>query len=271
VDRNEILWRGRPSLWEVSGTIGLGVLLSPALVGFLILFSGYLKWRGTLYTVTATTAKTEMGMFVTSTRELRVSDIRSIEVRRSGLAGFFAIGDVVLSSSARDDATLVFGGIPATEVVANLVRDLQDGRSPGQLREVAANDSPFLIFAVLALIVSIPVWLGFFGFISKPEVSGEKVDAVSTAQSYVKPASTDHREAVPAEAPAPTPPSAAFLADVRQSQRVAMTRYPALAVKGSPMNARFLALYNDWQATHDPRLTHSNWPEILADECAANP
>ena len=66
------------------------------------------------------------------------------------------------------------------------------------------------------------------------------------------------------------PRSAAFLADVGYSRAAALARYPDLALPGSAFNARFVALYRSCQSRNDPRLQRSNWPEILADECAAN-
>ena len=72
--------------------------------------------------------------------------------------------------------------------------------------------------------------------------------------------------------PAPTPlRSAAFRTDMGYSRAAALARYPDLAVPGSAFNARFVARYQVWQEAHDPRLDRSNWPEVLARECAENP
>ena len=77
----------------------------------------------------------------------------------------------------------------------------------------------------------------------------------------------------PAHPPRPPTParSTAFLADVGYSKAKALTRYPALGVPGTTFNARFVARYQAWHAAHDLRLERSNWPEILADDCASSP
>ena len=49
-----------------------------------------------------------------------------------------------------------------------------------------------------------------------------------------------------------------------------LARYPDLAVPGSAFNNRFVARYKAWQDTQDPRLDRSNWPEVLAYDCAAD-
>ena len=69
--------------------------------------------------------------------------------------------------------------------------------------------------------------------------------------------------------PTPTPPS--FFAAVATSKRDAVAKYPALTVPGSAFNAKFVVRYQAWRSAHDSRLDRSDWPEILAADCAAHP
>lgn len=55
---------------------------------------------------------------------------------------------------------------------------------------------------------------------------------------------------------------------VADSQRQALAKYPALAQEGSPLHAKFLALYNDAKQNNPKLLSDSNWPIILADRAA---
>jgi hypothetical protein len=89
----------------------------------------------------------------------------------------------------------------------------------------------------------------------------------------------------PAPTPIPTPaptPSAeeiaaakreregrAFAAEVADSQARALAKYPALGVQGSEINARFTFRYKRMKAASDPLLNQPDWPEKLADACAA--
>jgi len=43
--------------------------------------------------------KVEYGLFVKSSREVRISDIRSVNVVKKGVAGLFGIGTLEFSSS----------------------------------------------------------------------------------------------------------------------------------------------------------------------------
>ena len=61
-----------------------------------------------------------------------------------------------------------------------------------------------------------------------------------------------------------------FAQRVAESKRLAIAKYPALAVANSEMNLRFVFRYQ-WMAKEaNPRLQTSNWPELLADDCAAS-
>ena len=56
---------------------------------------------------------------------------------------------------------------------------------------------------------------------------------------------------------------------VAASQQRAVAKYPALAVQGSEINLRFVYRYKNLVQQNSPRLRDSNWPEQLAEECAA--
>ena len=61
-----------------------------------------------------------------------------------------------------------------------------------------------------------------------------------------------------------------FAQRVADSKRRAIVKYPALAVANSEINLRFVFRYQ-WMAKEaNPRLQASNWPELLADDCAAS-
>ena len=56
---------------------------------------------------------------------------------------------------------------------------------------------------------------------------------------------------------------------VAESKRRAVAKYPDIAVAPTEMNSRFVFRYNWMVKENDPRLQEPNWPETLADECAA--
>ncbi len=61
-----------------------------------------------------------------------------------------------------------------------------------------------------------------------------------------------------------------FVQRVAESKRRAIAKYPTLAVADSEMNLRFVFRYQWMTKEANPRLQASNWPELLADDCAAS-
>ena len=76
----------------------------------------------------------------------------------------------------------------------------------------------------------------------------------------------------PAAAAMPDPAAleaARFKQAVAASQAWALKRYPALGMAGSRFNKAFLARYQQLSQQHSARLNSPDWPEKLANECAA--
>jgi uncharacterized membrane protein YdbT with pleckstrin-like domain len=120
-----ILWQGHPSHWRYFGWWVLGLLLALVLVGFFIIWWILVDRARRTYTVAPGRVIVEWGWFVKNSREIRIQDIRSIEVTKRGLTGMLGVGDVEFSSAAREDAEVVFHAIAGVERVRDLVRGQQ--------------------------------------------------------------------------------------------------------------------------------------------------
>lgn len=81
------------------------------------------RWN---YRVTNRRVIAEYGLVMKDTNEIRVQDIRSINVSKSGLIGLFGVGRVEFSSAATDDADVIFYQIGNANGVRDLVRKLQN-------------------------------------------------------------------------------------------------------------------------------------------------
>jgi uncharacterized membrane protein YdbT with pleckstrin-like domain len=66
------------------------------------------RWRRR-YAVTNKRVSVEYGIISRVSNEVRIQDIRSINLRKTGLSGLLGIGRVEFSSAATDDAELFFG------------------------------------------------------------------------------------------------------------------------------------------------------------------
>jgi uncharacterized membrane protein YdbT with pleckstrin-like domain len=107
--------------WE-EGNADWGVLLTPVLIGIIILIHVFWSRASARYQVTTRRVSLETGLFTRSSRELRIEDIRSIAAR----ANVFGIGDIEFSTAARAEAEVSFQGLSHVERVRDLVKDLQN-------------------------------------------------------------------------------------------------------------------------------------------------
>jgi len=143
------LWSGSVSHWHYAGKWLAVILLLGALAAtFFIPFSEdpTIVWsiRGGLalvalvmyiwidldrrshkYTVTNKRVSVEYGIISKTSNELRIQDIRSINLTTKGLAGLAGIGRVEFSTAAKDDADVIFWNTPGAEKVRDMVRGLQ--------------------------------------------------------------------------------------------------------------------------------------------------
>jgi uncharacterized membrane protein YdbT with pleckstrin-like domain len=77
------------------------------------------------YAVTNKRVSVEYGIISRTSNEIRIPDIRSINLQKRGLSGLLGIGRVEFSSAATDDADVIFWNTPEAEKVRDLVRSLQ--------------------------------------------------------------------------------------------------------------------------------------------------
>ncbi len=149
VDNEEVLWSGSVSHWHYAGKWLLAIIFLAALLATFfvhILDDVTVLWvvRGVLavitlslivwisvdrsrrkYIVTNRRVSVEFGIVSKQSTELRIQDIRSINLTTAGLSGLAGIGRVEFSSAASDDADVIFWNTPNAEKIRDLVRSLQ--------------------------------------------------------------------------------------------------------------------------------------------------
>jgi membrane protein YdbS with pleckstrin-like domain len=145
----QILWTGTVSNVHYAGKWFLILILLAAVVAsFLIVLPdlGLIPWavraaflvlalllfcwiqldrRRRRYTVTNKRVSVDYGIVNRVSNEVRLSDIRSINLQKTGFTGLLGIGRVEFSSSATEDAEVIFWNTPDAERIRDLVRSLQ--------------------------------------------------------------------------------------------------------------------------------------------------
>ena len=81
------------------------------------------------YKVTTRRVEVQRGFFSKSSQEIRIPDIRAINITKSGFKGLLGVGDLVFASSAGGEDDVVFHQTGAALLIKNRVRQLQDRSS----------------------------------------------------------------------------------------------------------------------------------------------
>ncbi len=105
-----------------------GLFAAGLVIGPLILLRAVLHRLRTLYLITSTRVEVIKGLLSRSSRELRIADIRAINVTRTGLNGLPGIGNITFSSTAGAQDDVVFHRVFGATGLKNLVRRLQDAQ-----------------------------------------------------------------------------------------------------------------------------------------------
>jgi uncharacterized membrane protein YdbT with pleckstrin-like domain len=148
-DGEEILWSGSVSHWHYAGkwffvVLSVAALIATffihlvedpttlwivrgvlALIALILLVWTRLDRSGRKYLVTNRRVSVEYGIVSKRSNELRIQDIRSINLTTTGLSGLVGIGRLEFSSAATDDADVIFWNTPSAEKIRDLVRSIQ--------------------------------------------------------------------------------------------------------------------------------------------------
>jgi membrane protein YdbS with pleckstrin-like domain len=120
------LWTGHPSLMTY-GTAWIVVLLTIWFgVGLLIVIWIFWDKFANSYTITNKNLILTKGLIIKSTSQIRIKDIRSINVIKKGLDGLLGIGTVEVSSSASDKAEVIFKGLRNADYVKKIIIQEQE-------------------------------------------------------------------------------------------------------------------------------------------------
>jgi uncharacterized membrane protein YdbT with pleckstrin-like domain len=145
-----VLWSGHQSHWYFLGHWIVGLLIVAALAIGIYFYrpelNQWMPWidgvpvlaflvvmavvaferRLRTYRVTNRRVIADFGRVVKDTNELRIQDIRSMNVSKGGITGLLGVGKLEFSSAATDDADVIFYQIGGVNKVRDLVRGLQN-------------------------------------------------------------------------------------------------------------------------------------------------
>ncbi|MFT5467795.1 MAG: hypothetical protein ACI8UO_002902 [Verrucomicrobiales bacterium] len=139
---DRLIYQGYPSVMNYPISVGVSVVT--IIVGFFLWdYSGFILFSGLLlalltwlrisfertirvYLVTPERVETVYGFVTKSSSEVRVRDIRAINVRTVGLKGWLGVGDLEFASAGGSDVEVVFKGVWKPHRLKLIIRKVQD-------------------------------------------------------------------------------------------------------------------------------------------------
>jgi len=109
-------------LWDRNGWFLFGGLVVALLVFAYILFERSMRQ----YLITPKRVEIVHGFIAKNSNEVRIDDIRAINVKKPGFIGLLGIGSVEFASAGGDDIEVVFTQVSRPDAIKGLVRRLQD-------------------------------------------------------------------------------------------------------------------------------------------------
>jgi uncharacterized membrane protein YdbT with pleckstrin-like domain len=144
----QIIWKGSVSQWHYLGRWLLVVLflagavaafifpLPPAVppriaaavaagVALVLVITIFIDRARRTYTITDHRISSDFGIISKQSNEIRLHDVRSINLTMTGISGLFGIGRLEFSSAAADDAEVIFWNVGGAEGLRDKVRSMQ--------------------------------------------------------------------------------------------------------------------------------------------------
>jgi uncharacterized membrane protein YdbT with pleckstrin-like domain len=107
----------QPSTWTIQGALGL---LALVILSWILIDRSRRR-----YTITNRRVSAEFGIISKSSKEMRVEDIRSINLSTTGFAGLLGIGRVEFSAASSGEDDVVFWNVSGAQGIRDKVRGLQ--------------------------------------------------------------------------------------------------------------------------------------------------
>ncbi len=123
---DQVIWVGHPSMLTYSAAWIISFLTIWFGVGLLLVIWIFWDKFANNYKITNKNVILTKGLIIKSTKQIRIKDIRSINVIKKGLDGLLGVGTLELSSSASDKAEVIFKGLRGAANVKEILMQKQE-------------------------------------------------------------------------------------------------------------------------------------------------
>jgi uncharacterized membrane protein YdbT with pleckstrin-like domain len=125
VTGEKVVHLGKVSLWSLWHLLVFGVLLSPVVVGLVLLVIAYIRFKSIEMAVTTKRVIVKHGFISRSTIEINLSRVESLQVEQGVLGRIFNFGTIVVAGTGASHAPIA--GIADPMAFRKAFVEAQDG------------------------------------------------------------------------------------------------------------------------------------------------
>jgi len=125
VTGEKVVHLGKVSLWSLWHLLVFGVLLSPVVVGLVLLVIAYVRFKSIEMAVTTKRVIVKHGFISRSTIEINLSRVESLQVEQGVLGRIFNFGTIVVAGTGASHAPIA--GIANPMAFRKAFVEAQDG------------------------------------------------------------------------------------------------------------------------------------------------
>lgn len=101
-----ILHQARISLWSMFPLIFFGVILTPVVIGLVLLVIAYIRYKTTELAITNKRVVVKTGLISRNIIEINIAKVESVEVAQSVLGRLFDFGSLSISGTGFNEAPI---------------------------------------------------------------------------------------------------------------------------------------------------------------------
>jgi len=140
----EVVWVGEPVLLSLVGTVVVGVVLIPVLIGFVILLAlpfSYLAIKNTDFVVTTKSLYVKKGVLSTNIETVDIDKIQNTEYNQSFWGKQFDYANIDISTAGSAGADITFQSIENARAVRERISELGNRARSGRRSSEGGEES----------------------------------------------------------------------------------------------------------------------------------
>lgn len=122
---DKVVWRSHPAKMSCLKDFVLGILLLPVVAGIYFLGRAFVNIYSTEYSITEKTIAVKTGLFSIRRTEIRIADIRGVEIDRTFWQRLIGTGTVAVGTAATAAAEIYMTDVAEPQKVVDIINSIR--------------------------------------------------------------------------------------------------------------------------------------------------